>query len=575
MSLGRYASLLEPLLERVRSTPDERLLVLVEEDGREVPLTAAGLQTGALALAAGLRSIGVMPQDLVVLVLPHSLDVFVAFWGALTAGAVPAVFPHLTPKLDPGSYRQGVRRLVEQAAARAVVTTADQHDALARLLAGLDCTVHTIQGLQTAARGSPPVQPTSGSPEDLALVQYSSGTTGLQKGIALSHRAILNNLDAIRVAAAIGPADTIVTWLPFHHDMGLLTGCLLPIVLGIQAVVLSPLHWVRDPALLLRKIHQHRGTLTWMPNFAFNHSVRGIRDRDMQGIDLSCWRRLYNASEPVREPSLRAFIDKFGPLGLSPLALGTGYGLAEITGAVSLSPVGKGPRVEWIRVREFQEQGLAVLTEPQAPGSTPMVSSGALVPGAQVAVVDAQDRPLADRRVGHLLVRSNSMLSGYYRRDDLTAEAVRLGWHRTGDLGYLSDGELFVTGRTKDLIISGGKNIYPEDLESIADLVPGIRPGRAVAFGATDPSLGTEAIVMVCELSRADSDPDAHQVAQELRRQVTHRLDVTLSDVRFVERGWVLKTAAGKMARSANREKYVQLFGAPGEPSGQQGTIHP
>jgi len=564
MSLERFHSLLEPLHERFEDPPARALLTFVEEDGHEREVTVASLASEVRGLAGALRSSGIERKDLVVLVLPDAADIVTSFWAALECGAMPAIFPHLTPKQDPGFYRERVRLLVEHAGPRAVVTTPDQSQALSELLNCLDCTVHTLEGLRFSPRDLA-ARPSAASPEDeIALVQYTSGTTGLQKGIALSHRAILNNLEAIRIAAEMRDDDTIVTWLPLHHDMGLLTGCLLPLVLGIPAVVLSPLHWVRDPALLLRKVHQHRGTLTWMPNFAFNHSVRGIRDRDLEGLDLRCWRRLYNASEPVRAASLDAFFERFGPFGLTRSALGAGYGLAEITGAVSLTPIGHPPRVEWLHVREFQADGRAVPAPAGAPGSIPVVSSGALVPGAQVSIVDGNDRPVEDRTVGHILVRSNSMLRGYYRRDDLTAEATRLGWHRTGDLGFLCDGELFVTGRVKDLIISGGKNIYPEDLEALADTLPDLRPGRSAAFGVPDPAMGTEAIVMVCELAQPASD-DAVRVAQELRRVVARSLDVTLNDVRFVERGWVLKTPAGKMARSANRDKYRSLPDAFGE----------
>jgi len=565
MNFERFQTLLEPAHERFQGEPGQVLLTFVEEGGLERPLTAGTLAADVQRLAGGFRASGINRQDLVVLILPHSADVVSSFWGVLECGAIPAIFPQITSRLDPGYYRERVRKLVEHAAPRAIVTTPDQHAPLIDILEGLGCAVHTIDALRSISTAESPPPAVQSADAEIALIQYTSGTTGLQKGIALSHRAILNNLEAIRVAAAVVPSDTIVTWLPFHHDMGLLTGCLLPIVLGIPAVVISPLHWVRDPALLLRKVHEHRGTLTWMPNFAFNLSVRGIRGRDLEGIDLSCWRRLYNASEPVRLASLQGFQKRFGPFGLKPSALGAGYGLAEITGAVSLTPIGSPPRVEWIRVREFQEEGLAVPCQAGTPGSIPIVSSGALVPGAQVSIVDGEDRPVDDRKVGHILVCSNSMLRGYYRRDDLTMEAMRLGSHRTGDLGFMSDGELFVTGRVKDLIITGGKNIYPEDLESVADSIPGLRPGRSVAFGVPDPAMGTEAIIMVCELAQPGAEAEELRVAQELRRLITRSLEVTLSDIRFVERGWVLKTAAGKMARAANREKYRRLPGTIGE----------
>jgi acyl-CoA synthetase (AMP-forming)/AMP-acid ligase II len=297
-----------------------------------------------------------------------------------------------------------------------------------------------------------------------------------------------------------------------------------------------------------------------MPNFAFHHSIRGVRQSDTEGLDLSSWRRLYNASEPVRFQSLRMFLERFAPLGFREEALGSGYGLAEITGAVTLSPLGRPPRVDWVRLREYQEERLAMPAEPESPGSIPLVSSGELVSGAEVQIVDESDKPLPDRHIGQIHVRSNASLSGYFRRPDLTSVALRLGWHPTGDLGYWVDGELFVTGRSKDLIISGGKNIYPEDIESMVDTIPGLRPGRSVAFGRVDPAMGTEGIILVSELAQPVDPEEGRRIAQAIRRRIAQTLDVTLMDLRLVERGWVLKTPAGKMARSANREKYQALL---------------
>jgi acyl-CoA synthetase (AMP-forming)/AMP-acid ligase II len=433
---------------------------------------------------------------------------------------------------------------------------------LATLLADLDCRVVSLQELESSREQPDPHGWPPPRAEQPAFVQYSSGTTGLQKGVVLSHRAILNNVSAIGQAVEIRGDDVVVSWLPLHHDMGLITGLMLPVLAGIPSVLLSPFQWVRDPKTLLQAIQDYRGTVSWMPNFAFNHCANSIRERDLSGLDLSRWRVLINAGEPVRLDSLRLFAGRFGPCGFRESALGAGYGMAEITGAVSITPIGRPPRVDWVQLRRLQEARRAEPAAAEQPGSTPLVSSGRLLAGVEVRIVDPAGGLLPERQIGEILVRSNSMLSGYRQRLDLTRAASREGWHATGDLGYLAEGDLFVTGRLNDLIITGGRNFFPEDLEAIASRVHGIRPGRAVAFGVEDAALGTEIIVLVCELREEVLPADRLAVERELRRRVAQELDVTLGAIRFVEKGWVIKTPSGKVARSANRDKFQRLTAA-------------
>jgi len=561
MSIADYPTLVHALRQRGTQSPDRRAVTFLNEDGRIEHLTYGQLLRRAQSYARAYLDLGAGPGDLVILVMNHALELIPAFWGALLGGVVPTIFPYQTEKLDADIYRQRVRRLVEQSGAHHVVTFAEFQPALIELFAGLEVAVLRADELARPGRDeqATPLPPVGGG--QTAFIQYSSGTTGLQKGVVLSHQAALNNIRAIARAVEMRDDDVVVCWLPLHHDMGLITGMMLPILAGIPAVLISPFQWVRDPAVLLKAIHEYRGTLCWMPNFAFNHCARSIRERDLQGLDLSHWRTLIDGGEPVRLDSLRLFTNRFAPLGFRESALGAGYGMAEITGAVCITPMGRPPRVDWVSLRTLQEAQRAEPAPPEEPGSTPIVSSGRLVQGVEAQIVDAQDLPLRERHIGEILVRSNAMLSGYHNRPDLTQQAMNLGWHRTGDLGYMSEGDLFVTGRLKDLIITGGRNVYPEDIEALAATVEGVRPGRAVAFGLPDATLGTEAIVMVCELREAGDQTLELAVERELRRRVTQQLDLALSEVRFVEKGWVVKTPSGKVARSANREKLLRLLG--------------
>jgi acyl-CoA synthetase (AMP-forming)/AMP-acid ligase II len=354
--------------------------------------------------------------------------------------------------------------------------------------------------------------------------------------------------------------DVVVTWLPLYHDLGLMSGLLAPQVYGIRTVLMSPLHWVRDPKILLAAITEFGGTMTYMPNFALNHSVRGIRERDLDGIDLSSCHALVLGGEPVRAPSLRAFAERFGPHGFSASAFRTGYGMAEVVEAATVSMPGTAPPVDWIDLAALQRDGRAVSVAPESAGAVALVSCGRALPGTELRIVNDAGAGLPERRCGEVIIRSLSMLREYLGRGDLSAETIRDGWLHSGDLGYLAGDQLYVMGRKKDVIIVGGKNVHPDDLERIADDVPGLHPGRTVAFGVADDRLGSEFIVMVCETAGEVSPERCGEIERDLRRRVVQEMDVALGEVRFVGRGWVIKTSSGKNARPDNRAKYLREF---------------
>jgi acyl-CoA synthetase (AMP-forming)/AMP-acid ligase II len=393
-----------------------------------------------------------------------------------------------------------------------------------------------------------------------AFLQFTSGTTGPPRAIIHTHRRVLELIAAKDRKDRYRPGDVVVSWLPLYHDLGLVSGLLTPLVIGLPTVLISPLHWVRDPRILFAAVHEFGGTHCWMPNFALNHCARHVRDRDLDGIDLRRWRALVLGGEPVRLASLELFAERFRRYGFHDGALIAGYGMAENIEGATATVEGRPPRVDWVCQRTLHEDRRAVPAQPQATGSTPIVSCGVPLAGTEVAIASARGDWLPERHVGEIALRSAYMFTGYHRRPDLTAAAIHDGWFHTGDLGYLADGELYVCGRKKDLIIVGGRNFHPEDVESIADAVEGIRPGRAVAFGIDDERLGSERAVVLCELRDATSADASGRLAveRELRQSVVRTLDLVLGEVRFVEPGWIVKTSSGKLARAANREKYLR-----------------
>lgn len=555
-----YTTLTQPVIQRAAQNPQQVSVIFLNDDGSETSITAAEFHANAAAYARALSAVGVKPEDLVILVLKHSQTLLHAFWGAIYLGAVASIFPFLTEKLDPEIYKQRVKALVAHSGAKAVITFPEFKAELSALLAEVDCRVLSSDEVPLAGPAAAGEAEFWHNPdgEKIAFLQHSSGTTGLQKGVALSHRAVLNQVQAYSSAIDLRSEDVIVSWLPLYHDMGLIAGFVMPVVAGIRLVMMSPFLWVRSPKVLLQAAGRHRATLCWLPNFAYNHSVRAVRDRDLEGVDLSSLRAVINCSEPVRLDSHEMFAQRFAKFGFRPDALSACYAMAENTFAVTQTPPGEPPAVDWVSTRALQEEKIAIPVEPGSAGATAMVSCGFPIPGTEIAVMDVHHKALPERHSGEIVLRSNCMLSGYYRRPDLTEKAIVRGWYATGDIGYIAEGQLFVSGRKKDMIIVGGKNVFPQDLEAIANTIPGLYPGRSVAFGLADERMGSEVIVMVCELEDEHAgEEERARLERTLRERVVAQTEVALADVLLVGRRWLIKTSSGKIARGDNREKYL------------------
>jgi acyl-CoA synthetase (AMP-forming)/AMP-acid ligase II len=396
-------------------------------------------------------------------------------------------------------------------------------------------------------------------PEDIVLLQHSSGTTGLQKGVALSHQAVFNQLQNYSNTLHLAPDDVIVSWLPLYHDMGLIAGFLMPILLRVPLVILSPFEWVRAPVRLLQAVTKYRGTLSWLPNFAYNFCAKKIRDHDLVGVNLSSWRAVSNCSEPMRYESHVLFLQRFAPYGLKASALCTCYAMAENVFAVTQGGIDAPVELDDIDREAMQVERVARPAQPGRPALT-MVSAGPPLPNVQVKVMDEHGNPLPDRVIGELALHSDCMLTGYYHRDDATRKAIKDGWYYTGDYGYKVGEQVYVAGRKKDMIIVGGKNVYPMDLEELAMEVKGVHPGRVVAFGIFNEDAGTEDVVIVAEVETQDQ-AELNRISDEIRAVVTRGSAIALRHVHLVGPKWLIKTSSGKTARGANKEKYMKEVG--------------
>jgi fatty-acyl-CoA synthase len=551
------------LLQRHYIENPQKLSLVLQHAGQpDKLLTYSDLVTGANRYALLYEQEKLQPGEVVILILQHGEDLVYSFWGAILQGMIPAIMPFLTEKLSPERYRADLASLISITRPSSIVTYPDLEQDIRNVLQEND-SVRAV--LTTGMLGAPmPVDFMSLSgmkcaESDPVLLQHSSGTTGLQKGVVLSHRSVLNQLEAYGDSIHLNPElDVIVSWLPLYHDMGLIASFILPILCGIPLVLMSPFDWVRAPYRLFQSVSRYKGTLTWLPNFAYNFCAQKIRDRDLKDVDLSTWRAIINCSEPVRHESHQMFFEKFEPYGLKWLSLQTSYAMAENVFGVTQSDLQQEPIVVECD-REYFMSTRELLPPKDGKPAMRLMSSGRPLMNTRIRIVDENLVDVPDKKVGEIMVQSDCMLSGYFNRPDLTDIAVKDGWYLTGDYGFLVGGELFVSGRKKDLIIVGGKNIYPQDLELLASEVPGVHPGRVVAFGVYNEEVGTEDVVIIAEVDDHNTAmPD--QISEAIRQHVTRNSAIALRYVKLVDPKWIIKTSSGKTARLANREKFLKAI---------------
>ena len=552
----------ETLKRQYEDHPDEVILHFLSSGKPDLSLTYASLLEGAVGYAKTLEKNGIQPGEVVILIFQHSMELILAYFGCILQGAIPSIMPFLTEKLLPERYRADLHSLVGITQPEAIFTYRDFENEV-RIAISDGSSVRSVMLCEnTDSPCKPDFDILGGStrkPEDIVLLQHSSGTTGLQKGVALSHHAVENQLEHYRNALHINEKDVIVSWLPLYHDMGLIACFLMPILLGTPLVLLSPFEWVRAPWKLMKAVSDYKGTLSWLPNFAYNFSAQKVRDRDMEGVDLSTWRAVTNCSEPMRYESHRAFYERFKGYGLKWEALCTSYAMAENVFAVTQGGIDGPVIIDEIDREAMQSQKSALPAYDDRP-SLKMPSAGKPIKGTSVRVLNEHLKDVSDRTIGELALKSDCMLTGYYHRLDATDKAMHDGWYLTGDYGYKVGEEVFVCGRKKELIIVGGKNIYPMDLEELAMQVKGVHAGRVVAFGVFNEQIGTEDVVLVAEVDTIDR-VDCQRIEDEIRQTVTRGSAVALRQVHLVGKKWLIKTSSGKNARVQNKEKFLQEMG--------------
>jgi acyl-CoA synthetase (AMP-forming)/AMP-acid ligase II len=525
-------------------------LIFVDSAERETRMPWAEVYLRARRTAGGLRRLGVQPGEQVALLLPTSPGFMDAFFGTLLAGAVPVPLypPVRLGRLE--EYHRATARMLEVSRSVLVLT-----DSKVRLLLGeavaaarprLGC-----RTVEEVSRGTEEAEEPA-RPEALGLIQFSSGSTVDPKPVALSHAHLMAQLAALEgvMPAKPGIVRAGVSWLPLYHDMGLIGSLLSAAHYPGSLVLIPPEVFLARPALWLRALSRHRGYISPAPNFAYGLCLKRVKDEEMEGVDLSAWEHALNGAEPVSLETLRRFAERFARWGFRAQSLRPVYGLSEASLAVTFPPPGRGPRALEVDARVLATERRVV------PGARALVSVGQPVPGFEVEIRDEEGREVPERRVGRVFTRGPSVMVGYFGRPDATAQALDAdGWLDTGDLGFIAEGELYLTGRAKDLVIIRGANHPPQEFEECLDGVEGLRTGCAVALGFTPEGENDEALLILAEL--ASGGEEVEGLEERVREAVVAGTGIRPHTVRLLEPGTLPRTSSGKLRRSEALRRFL------------------
>jgi acyl-CoA synthetase (AMP-forming)/AMP-acid ligase II len=520
--------LLDGLERRLAQRPDAAALLFYPTARAYETLSWRDLDAQTAGRAAYLRE-RAQPGALVLIVDHDPLGQVLWWLAALRADAVPGILTPPTPKLDPVRYRRELDLLL-----------ATYPDALVlygeRVFAEAPPGGRFVALAAVAPDAGPQGPSRGGDPAGAAIFQQSSGTTGLRKAVVLSERAVVNQLDAYAHALAVSDDDRILCWLPLYHDMGLIGSLALAMHAGLTLVLASPFVWLRAPDWWVRAAHEHRATLSWLPNFAFNLMVDRVNPARMPEGALASLRAVIDCSEPVSPRSLQTFAAHFAALGLAPNALSSCYAMAENTFAVTQTPPGRTVAIDVVDGRSY-------------------AGSGRVIEGTELRIIAEDGRTCGDREAGEIAIHSTCLMSGYEGAGAESAGFDAEGWFHTGDVGYMVAGELFVIGRKKDIIIRAGRNLDPSIFEAAVSAVPGVKPGRVVAIGVANEREGTDDLVIIAE--RAGDGTGDDEIRTGILGACETEAGTVPQKIALVDAGWLAKSSSGKISRAACRTKYL------------------
>ena len=561
-------TLLEVLDWHVDAHPDRPHIRFFQDSGEGEIITYRQLRHQASAIASGLQHKGLKPGQAVTLMLPTGKSYFFSFFGILIAGGIPVPIypPARINQIEDHLLRH--KRILANCSAVILITVPEAKQ-VARLLKPHLQDLHTITTPDAVSTiGSTPLRPKLNT-NQIAFLQYTSGSTGTPKGVSLSHANLLANIRAMGVQLNVDSNDVFISWLPLYHDMGLIGAWLGSLYFSATLVIMSPLEFLSKPERWLWAIHRYKGTLTAAPNFAYELCMKRVDRETVNRIDLSSLRSMFNGAEPVSPETIQRFMEHFRDSGLKPTAIKPVYGLAECSVGLTFPAINRVPLIDNINRQTFMDKGIAVMSN-DTENMIRFVACGVPLADHEIRVVDATDRELPDRYQGRLQFRGPSATAGYYKNPEQTAELYRGSWLNTGDLAYIADGELYLTGRIKDLIIHAGRNIYPQELESAVSETQGIRKGCVAVFGSRDNETGTERLVVLAE-TRETQTVEQDRLRREINSASIALIGIPPDEIVLAPPDSVLKTSSGKIRRSACREIYLnKLIGRKSKALGWQ-----
>ncbi len=554
-------SLMEVLSWHCKHHPHRTHIQFYSDEGEGKTITYQRLLERAENIAKALQYFDIQANDTVALMLPTGEDYFFSFFGILLAGAIPVpIYPPARPsQIEDHLLRHS--KILDNCQAKALITIPEARH-VARLLKSSVTSLERIMTPDQLEESQHGLLLIAKQPDDIALLQYTSGSTGTPKGVILSHFNLLSNIQAMGETVKANSNDTFFSWLPLYHDMGLIGAWLGSLYFGSRLVIMSPLSFLARPSRWLWGIHRYRATLTAAPNFAYELCLKRTTDADLEGLDLASLRAMFNGAEPVSPLTLERFSTRFEQYGLNRKVLMPVYGLAENSVGLTFPPLGRGPLVDTIQRETFSRTGRAVPCS-KADKALQFVSCGIPLVGHEVRIVDHQGRELPERQEGSLEFRGPSSTRGYYRNPEATAKLFDGDWLISGDRAYMANGEIYLTGREKDVIIHAGRNLYPQEIEEAVGQIEGVRAGCVAVFGSQDPKTGTERLVILAETR--ETDPQKKKALETKINEVVLAVTGSAPDkVILAFPGTVLKTSSGKIRRSACRELYEKgLIGKP------------
>ena len=534
----------------------------VMPDGEPVYVGWSQIHDEARAVGAALQAKGLVPGDHVAVLGPTSRDLITIVRGCWMAGIASMVLPLPMRMGSLDAFIDSTRARIRHGDAKLVLID----DQLADFYAAADGDP-PIEPMRTVMPGAPNV-PTGDAldipdhdPERLVILQYSSGSTGEPKGVMIPDRVLSANLDATCEAAELGPGETMVSWLPLYHDMGLVGFLALPMTKGVDLVQAAPQDFLARPGNWMDWISDHGGTATAGPNFSWVLATRALKRKT--DLDLSTLTLALSGAEPVDPVAVEAFVAEASRFGFDAGGIFPAFGMAEVAIAGAFPERGRGLRVDTVDRQVLETQRVAKPIEIDDPTDFAVRARqlpllGKAVPGLEMKVVDANTyEEVPERHVGELLLRGTSVTPGYYKRPDATAALFKDGWLCTGDLAYLLDGELVMCGRIKDVIIVGGRNVFPEDIERAVGPLDGVRAGNVIAFGM-EGYKGKESVVVVAEVRLTETSGDLDAIRSMIHERTLDVCGLPPRDIMLVQPGTLPKTSSGKLQRSKCRDEYLE-----------------